>query len=369
MTSHLFTPLQLGPIVVPNRIAIAPMCMYTADDGSATDWHLHHWMNMAMSGAGLFVVEATAVERIGRISHGDMGLYSDANERAARRALEAARAVALPGTKIGVQLAHAGRKASSQRPWEGGGALKADQDPWPTIAPSAIPMGEAWHTPREMDEADFARVRQAFVDAALRAVRVGFDLIELHMAHGYLLHSIQSPISNRRDDRYGGDAAGRRSFPIEVARAVKAALPPHVAVAARITGSDWVEGGLVAEDAVALAGALRDLGLAYACVSSGGVAMGQKIPVGAAYQAHLAEAVKQGTGIVTRAVGMIVTPAQAEALLAEGKADMVAIGRAALDDPRWGIHAADALGAELPAVPQFARARKATWPGQALKQG
>ena len=369
MTPLLFSPLQLGPIAVPNRIAIAPMCQYTADDGSATDWHLQHWMNMAMSGAGLFVVEATAVERHGRISHGDLGLYSDANERAAKRALDAAKAVALPGTKFGVQLAHAGRKASSQRPWEGGGALKAGQDPWQTIAPSAIPMGDNWHTPKEMDEADFARVKQAFVDAAHRAVRAGFELLELHMAHGYLMHSIQSPISNKRNDRYGRDAAGRRSFLVEVAQAVKAAMPQHIAVAARITGSDWVEGGLTSTDGIALAGALRDVGLVYACVSSGGVSMQQKIPVGPGYQVHLAEEIKNGSGIVTRAVGMIVRPDHAEQILQEGKADTVAFARAFLDNPRWGWHAADALGVDLPRPPQYDRARAKLWPGSALKQG
>lgn len=369
MTSHLFSPLQLGPLTAPNRIAVPPMCMYTADDGSATDWHLQHWMNLGMSGAGLVVIEATAVERIGRISHGDMGLYSDANERAAKRALDAAKAVALPGTIFGVQLAHAGRKASSQRPWEGGGALQAGQDPWPTIAPSAVAMGDNWHTPRAMEDADFARVKQAFVDAAHRAVRAGFELLELHMAHGYLMHSIQSPVSNRREDRYGRDAAGRRSFLIEVAQAVKAAVPANIAVAARITGSDWVDGGLTSDDAVALAGALRDLGFAYACVSSGGVSMQQKIPSGAGYQVHLAEAVKKGSGITTRAVGMIVSPAQAEEILREGRADTVAIGRAMLDNPRWGWHAADVFGVDLPRPPQYARAARKLWSGSALKAG
>ena len=192
MTPLLFTPLSLGSVTVPNRIAIAPMCQYSADDGSMTDWHLQHIMRMAMSGCGLVIVEATAVERRGRITHGCVGLYSDANERAAKRVIDAAKAVALPGTKFGVQLAHAGRKASSQRPWEGAAALKAHEDAWPTIGPSAIPFGAGWHTPQAMTDDDIDGVIRHFVDAAQRAVRVGYEVLELHMAHGYLMHSFCS---------------------------------------------------------------------------------------------------------------------------------------------------------------------------------
>ena len=363
-TPLLFQPLHLGALALPNRIAVAPMCQYAADDGSATDWHLQHWMTLAMSGAGLVVVEATGVERRGRITHGCLGLYTDANERAMARALAAARAVALPGTRFGIQIAHAGRKASSQRPWEGARALGPKEDPWQTIGASAIPFSDGYHTPREMTEEDFADVKAAFVAAARRAARLGFDEIELHYAHGYLMHSIQSPLSNRRSDARGGK--GGVAFLHEAAEAVRAAVPASIAVGARITGSDWVEGGLVAADAVALAGALKDIGLAFVCVSSGGNSLAQKIPTGPGYQVHLAEAVKKGTGIGTRAVGMIVTPQQAEEVLQSGAADQIAFGRAFLDDPRWGWHAAQALGVDVPRPPQYERAKPALWAGAAM---
>lgn len=369
MTSLLFTPQALGAVELPNRIVVAPMCQYTADDGSATDWHLQHWMNLGMSGAGLVVLEATAVERRGRITHGDLGLYSDANERAMGRALAAARAVALPGTKWGVQIAHAGRKASVHKPWEGGQALGPNDDPWETIGPSAVPFTETWHTPRAMEEADFARVKQAFLDTAARAVRLGFDVIELHMAHGYLMNEIQSPLSNHRTDRYGGSPAARLTYLHEVAQAVRAAVPAHIAVGARIMGEEWVEGGLTVEDGVALAGALKEVGLAYACVSSGGNSLKQQIPVGPGYQVHLAAEIKRRTGLLTRAVGMIVEPKQAEAILQAGDVDQIALARAFLDDPRWGWHAADVLGVDLKRPPQYDRARAKLWAGAAMLRG
>ncbi len=369
MTARLFTPIALDRVEIPNRITVAPMCQYTADDGSPTDWHIQHWMNLGMSGAGLVIIEATAVERRGRITHGCTGLYSDANERAMARTLAAAKAVALPGTKWGVQLAHAGRKASCQRPWEGGGSLKADQDPWQTIAPSAVPYADGWHTPREMDDADFTRVKQAFIDAAERAERIGFDVVELHMAHGYLMNSIQSPLSNKRSDARGGDAAGRRGFLLEVAEAVRKAVSPKISVGARIMGSEWVDGGMTIDDGVALAGGLKEIGISYACVSSGGNSPHQRIPVGPGYQVHLAAEVKRKTGLTTRAVGMIVAPKQAEEILAAGDADQIALARAMLDNPRWGWHAADVLGVDLPRPPQYDRARAKLWPGAALVRG
>jgi 2,4-dienoyl-CoA reductase-like NADH-dependent reductase (Old Yellow Enzyme family) len=361
--TELFSPLDLGSVRLPNRIAVSPMCQYSANDGCMSDWHLQHLMTMAMSGAGLVVVEATAVERIGRITHGDTGLYTDDNERAMARVLAAARAVALPGTRFGIQLAHAGRKASARRPWEGGTALPPDEDPWQTVAPSPIPLDEGWHTPAELDEAGIERVRRAFAEAALRAVRLGFEVIELHMAHGYLLHAFQSPISNRRSDRWGGDRDGRMAFPLAVARAVREAVPAEVAVGARITGTDWVEGGLQAEDAVALAAALKNVGFTHVCVSSGGVAPRARIPIGPGYQVPFAARVKAETGIVTRSVGLIADPHQAEEIVARGQADFVALARAMLDNPRWGWHAAEALGADCARPPQYERAKPAVWPG------
>jgi 2,4-dienoyl-CoA reductase-like NADH-dependent reductase (Old Yellow Enzyme family) len=311
-------------------------------------------------------VEATAVERIGRITHGDTGLYSDDNERAMARVLVAARAVALPGTRFGIQLAHAGRKASARRPWEGGTALGLDEDPWQTVAASAIPVDEGWHTPAELDEAGIERVRRAFVDAARRAVRLGFEVIELHMAHGYLLHTFQSPVSNRRADRWGGDRDRRMAFPLLVARAVREAVPETVALGARITGSDWVDGGLQVEDAVTFAAALKEIGLTHVCVSSGGVAPKARIPLGPGYQVPFAAKVKAETGMVTRAVGLIADPHQANDIVAHGQADCVALARAILDNPRWGWHAAEALGAEIARPPQYARVAPAVWPGAAL---
>ncbi|MFN3854360.1 MAG: NADH:flavin oxidoreductase/NADH oxidase [Phreatobacter sp.] len=364
--SQLFTPFDIGPVRLPNRIVVAPMCQYSADDGCMNDWHLQHLMTLAMSGAGLVVVEATAVERPGRITHGCVGLYSDANERAAKRVLDAARAVALPGTRFGIQIGHAGRKGSSERPWEGGGPLKDNADPWGTVAASAIPFDEGWHTPRELNAQDKVRIGAAFVAAAERAVRAGFDAIELHMAHGYLLHNVMSPVSNKRTDGFGGSRDNRFAWPLSIAAAVRAAVPAHVAVGARITGQDWTDDGLQVEDAVALASELKGLGLDFVCVSSGGIHPRVRIAVKPGYQVPFAEAVKTGTGIATRAVGMIGTPKQAEEIIASGAADMVALARGFLDNPRWGWHAAEELGAELAFPPQYARVARKVWPGAAL---
>jgi 2,4-dienoyl-CoA reductase-like NADH-dependent reductase (Old Yellow Enzyme family) len=320
-------------------------------------------MTMAMSGAGLVMVEATAVERIGRITHGDTGLYSDENERAMARVLAAARAVALPGTRIGIQLAHAGRKASARRPWEGGTALPPDEDPWQTVAASPIPFGEGWHVPAELDEAGIERIRLAFAAAARRAVRLGFDVIELHLAHGYLCHTFQSPLSNQRTDRWGGDRSGRLSFALALARAVREAVPGEVALGARITGTDWLEGGLQVEDAVALAAGLKAAGFTHVCVSSGGLVPKARIAIGPGYQVPFAARVKAETGITTRAVGLIADPHQANEIIRTGQADFVALARAMLDNPRWGWHAAEALGVEMPRPPQYERAKPAVWPG------
>ena len=375
----LFSPIKLADLDLDNRIVVSPMCQYSADDGSANDWHLGHLGMLANSGAALVVVEATHVERRGRITHGCLGLYSDDNEAALARVLAHCRRV---GTaKLGIQLAHAGRKASSYRPWEGGLGLKADDDPWATIAPSAIAFGNEWSAPRAMSRDDMERVRDAFVASAQRAVRLGFDAIELHMAHGYLLHSFMSPVSNHRSDEYGGSAAARLRFPLEVVRTVRAVVPRSLPLGARITGSDWTEGGLTPDDAVALAKRLKEAGLDFVCVSSGGITAevmrggagldGRfhtvKIPLGPGYQVPFAEKVRREAGIATRAVGLIATAQQAEAILAEGKADMIALARAMLDDPRWGWHAAQSLAAEVKRPPQYARAAPKLWPGAAYR--
>ncbi|MBA3449079.1 MAG: NADH:flavin oxidoreductase/NADH oxidase [Pseudaminobacter sp.] len=355
MSAHLFSPITLGKLEFPNRIAVAPMCQYSADDGSATDWHLQHWMNLAMSGAGMVTVEMTDVERRGRISHGCLGLYSDHNEAAAKRALDAARRVAATGVKFGVQLAHAGRKAANHRPWEGGGALLPGEDPWPIVSASAVAFDEGWQTPQALDEEGIEGIIARFAESAGRAARAGFDFIELHSAHGYLLHQFLSPLSNRRTDKWGGSLENRMRFPLEVARAVASAAP-DLMLGARISVTDWVDGGFAVEDGIAVAKAYRQASVAYICCSSGGNSPLQKIPSGPGYQVHLATAVREGADIATRAVGMIDDPKQANAIVAEGKADMVALARAMIADPRWPWRAAATLGHEFQPAPQLARA-------------
>jgi NADPH2 dehydrogenase len=365
MTSHLFSPIKLAGVELSNRLVISPMCQYSADNGSMTDWHTTHIGMLANSGAGLFIVEATGVEARGRITHGCVGLNSDANEAAMKRVIDHARAI---GTaKFGIQIAHAGRKASAQRPWQGAGPLAAGEEPWETIAPSPIPFGPGWHTPREMTEQDIADVTAAFVAAAKRAVRIGFDTIELHAAHGYLLHEFASAISNQRTDRYGGSLENRLRFPLEVMVAVRAVVPASVALGARLTGSDWLDGGIVPEEAVALAKAFRGAGADYVDVSSGALTVEARNPTTPCYNAPLAAEVKRVSGIATRTVGLIITPEQAEAVIASGQADMVALGRGVLDDPRWGWHAAYALGDEIARVPQYLRVGPKLWPGQTMR--
>ncbi len=342
-----------------NRIAVSPMCQYSGNDGCANDWHLVHLGMLANSGAGLVMVEATHVTRHGRITHGCLGLYSDDNEAALGRVLNSARRAG--NTKWGIQIAHAGRKASAQRPWEGGGALTADADPWQTIAPSALPFGDNWHTPRAMTEADMDSVRDAFVASAKRALRLGFDVIELHMAHGYLMHEFMSPVSNKRTDQYGGSLDNRLRFPLSVVKAVRAAVPKAVVLGARITGNDWRPDGLTEDDSVAIAKALKAEGALYACVSSGGITADTRNPTTAGYNVPLAARIKKDAGIATRAVGLITEPAQAESIIAKGEADQVALGRGFLDDPHWGWHAAKALGAEVARPVQYARAAPKLW--------
>ena len=361
MTSVLFSPLSLGPFTLPNRIAVAPMCQYSADDGSATDWHLQQIMQYAMSGAGLVTLEATGVERRGRITHGCLGIYSDDNEAALGRVLAAARKVAIPGTRFGIQLAHAGRKASTQRPWEGGGPLGPHDDPWPIVAPSALPFGPGYATPAALDEDGMARVRLAFVRAAQRCVRLGFDMLELHSTHGYLLDEFLSPIANVRTDGFGGSRENRMKFPLSVARAVRAVLPAHIVLGARMTGSDWTTGGWSQDDAAVYAQALKDIGVGYLSVSSGGIAPNIAIPATPGYQVPFAAHVKARTGVVTAAAGHIAAADQAEEIVASGKADMVALARAFLDNPHWVWHAADRLGATIKYPLQYQRAAASLW--------
>ena len=355
MPNGLFTPITIGKLALANRIAIAPMCQYSADDGSATDWHLFHWMNLATSGAAMVTIEMTDVERKGRISHGCHGLYTDHNEAAAKRTLDAARRVANPGTAFGVQIGHAGRKGSCRRPWEGGGPLQAGDDPWQTVSASALPIDGAYPVPHALAEEEILDLIGKFAASAQRAQRAGFDFIELHGAHGYLLHQFLSPLSNQRSDRWGGPLENRMRFIVEVARAIRKATP-DMTLGARLSIKDWVDGGLTEDDSVEIARALKGEGLCYLCCSSGGVSPLQKIPVGRGYQVHLATYVRDRVDIPVRAVGMIDIPSLGEEIIREGKADMIAIARPLLADPRWPWRAAVEAGVVLTVAPQYLRA-------------
>ena len=337
------------------------MCQYSAHDGSMTDWHVMHLGTYAVSGAGLFVVEATGVTPEGRITHGCTGLYSDDNEAAMARVVKVYRGITK--NPIGIQIGHAGRKASTHPPFKGGKPLGPDESPWQTVAPSAIPFADGWHVPHELSTGEIRSVVDAFVAAAERAKRIGFDVLELHSAHGYLLQQFLSPLSNQRKDEYGRN---RMRLPLEVTRAVREVWPKERALGARINGSDWAEGGWHIEDAVAYARELKRAGVDFVCVSSGGTVSHQKIPVTPGYQVPFAEQVRKEAGVKTRAVGMIADLAQAEDILASGKADMVAMARAFLDNPRWVWHAAERFGVSLDYPPQYARSRHDAWPGAKL---
>lgn len=359
----LFTPLEIGPVVASNRIAVSPMCMYSADDGVASDFHIQHLMRLAMSGAGVAVMEATGVTPEGRISPACLGLWSDAHEAALARVVAAARRFGLPDTKLGIQLCHAGRKGSTPLPWNRGAALAPEDGAWETVAPSAIAFGEGAPVPRELTGDDIRRLIDAFAAAASRAARAGFDIIELHAAHGYLLHQFHSPISNRREDEWGGDAERRRRFPLAVAEAIRAATPAHMALGARITGTDFLDGGLTVEDASRLARELKAHGFDYVCVSSGNIVAGGRPATGPGFNVERAAQVKREAGLVTRTVGFIAGPEQAEEIVASGAVDQVALARAFLDDPNWGWHAAERLGAPLAPPRQFGRVAPGAWPG------
>ena len=352
----LFEPLSLGALTLANRIVIAPMCQYSAVDGAMTDWHLIHLGQLALSGAGLLTIEATAVLPEGRISYADVGLWDDATEAAMAKVLEGVRRWSkMP---IAIQLAHAGRKASTDLPWHGGGQLAPGHaHGWQTVAPSALPFRDGDNAPSAMTHQDMQDVREAFAAAARRSARLGIDAIQIHAAHGYLLHQFLSPLSNQRDDQYGGSLENRLRFPLEVFDAVRAAFPAERPVSVRVSGTDWVPGGWDIDDTVAFARALEKRGCSVIHVSGGGLHPSQQIPVGPGYQVPLARAVKQAVGIPVVAVGLITDFDHAEAIVATGDADLVAIARGALYDPRWPWHAAAHLGATVIAPPQYLRSQ------------
>jgi 2,4-dienoyl-CoA reductase-like NADH-dependent reductase (Old Yellow Enzyme family) len=354
--SRLFSPLQLGSLTLPNRALIAPMCQYSATDGTAGDWHMIHLGSLALSGAGLLIVEATAVSAEGRITPGDLGLYSDANEAGIERVLHAIRAHAT--MPVAIQLAHAGRKASSRAPWDGGLQIPSTEaGSWQAVAPSALPHAPGEDAPLALDDEGLRRVRDQFVATARRAARLGFDGLELHAAHGYLLHEFLSPLSNRRTDAYGGSLENRMRFVVEVFDAVRAAFPADKPVWVRVSATDWVDGGWDVESTIALAQALEARGCAAIHVSSGGVSPQQKIVLGPGYQVPLATRIKAAVGVPVIAVGLITEAEQAEAIIADGAADAVALARAMLYDPRWPWHAAATLGAKVRAPKQYWRSQ------------
>lgn len=354
MSPRLFTPLAVGDLRLSNRIVIAPMCQYSAEDGCTTDWHLIHLGQLAQSGAAVLTIEATAVLPEGRISYADIGLWDDRTETALARTLDGVRRWS--DMPVAIQLAHAGRKASTDLPWLGGRQIAPDHpNGWQTVAPGAAAFQTGETPPHALDRAGLEQVRTAFADAATRAGRLGLDAVQIHAAHGYLLHEFLSPLSNRRDDAYGGSLENRMRFPLEVFEAVRAAFPADRPVSVRVSGTDWVEGGWDIAQTIAFAKALEARGCAAIHVSSGGLDPRQQIPVGPNYQVPLARAVKQAVGIPVVAVGLITGYDQAEAIVATGDADLVALGRTVLYDPRWPWHAAAHLGASVKAAPQYLR--------------
>jgi len=353
MPPALFNPIRLRELELANRIVVSPMCQYSAEDGTATDWHLIHLNTLALSGAAMVFVEATAVEAVGRITPGCLGLYSDANERALVPVLSAVRRYS--HAAMGIQLGHAGRKASSRAPWDGGTLILPQDGGWQTVAPSAIAHGGDEPPPHALGKDEIARIVERFAESARRAERLGFDAVELHGAHGYLMHEFLSPLANRRDDEYGGSLENRMRFALEVFGAVRAVWPARKPLGVRLSCSDWVEGGWDIEQSVVLARELKARGCDWIDCSGGGVSSKQKIPLAPGYQVPFAERIRHQTGIPTIAIGLITDPQQAEEIVASGKADMVALARGMLYDPRWGWHAAAALGGTVQAPKQYWR--------------
>jgi len=353
--SALFAPLQLREVTLRNRIAVSPMCQYSAQGGVPSEWHLVHLGSRAVGGAGLVIAEASAVAPEGRISPGDTGLWTDEQAEAWARV---AHFVAEQGAVPGIQLAHAGRKASTDTPWSGGRPVAQGAGGWRPVAPSPLAFADGYPLPRELAADEIEAVVGAFRDAARRAEHAGFQLVEIHMAHGYLLHQFLSPLTNRRSDAYGGSLENRMRLPLEVTRAVRDAFPVERPVFARISATDWVEGGWDLEQSVALARELGENGVDLVDCSSGGAVPDAKVPLGPGYQVPFAAAIRERAGIATGAVGLITEPAQAEAIVAAGQADIVLFAREMLRDPYWPLHAARTLGVELSWPVQYLRARR-----------
>lgn len=345
MSNMLFSPFKLRELDLNNRIVVSPMCQYQAEDGNVNDWHLMHYGSLCMGAAGLVLTEMTDVSPEGRISYQCAGMYNEANEAAWKRVVDFCKKFGV--AKFGIQLAHSGRKGSTLPPAKDGLPLTAEQGAWETIAPSALPFANTWHTPREATKADIAKIKADFVAAAGRSERAGFDLIELHCGHGYLLNQFLSPITNKRTDEYGGSLENRMRLVLEIFDAVRAKWPQNKPMGARISATDWVEGeGFTPDEAVVLAKALKERGIDYVDISGGGLDARQKPPFAEAYQAEMAAKVRREADIPTMTVGLIADPKVANELIASGTVDFVKIGRAALYNPRWAWHAAQELGVE-----------------------
>jgi 2,4-dienoyl-CoA reductase-like NADH-dependent reductase (Old Yellow Enzyme family) len=353
MDAHLFTPLAVRGVTLRNRIAVSPMCQYSSQDGFANDWHLVHLGSRAIGGAGLVTMEATAVEARGRISPGDQGIWKDEHVEFLSRI---AAFLKLHGAIAGIQLAHAGRKASTRRPWEGGSVIPESEGGWQTVAPSAVPFRPGDPPPAALSQSEIGEVVKSFAEAAKRALAAGFQLIELHGAHGYLMHEFFSPLSNLRTDEYGDSLENRIRFGLETIAAVRAVWPEELPLLLRISATDWVEGGWDIEDSVELARRVKPLGVDLIDCSSGGSSPAQKIPVAPGYQVPFAERIRREVGIPTGAVGMITEAGQADEIVRSGQADLVLLAREFLRDPYFPLHAARELGVKLDPPVQYQRA-------------
>ena len=360
--SKLFTPLTMNGLTLPNRIVIPPMDQYSAVDGLATEWHSMHYGHLAVSGAGLLILEATAVEAAGRISPSDLGLWNDEQEMAHRKMLNFIRKNSrMP---IGIQLGHAGRKASVARPWDGKGALLPEEGGWIVHAPSAVEYDANSPTPIALTPDDLPPIIKAFADAATRAHQAGYDLIELHAAHGYLLHQFLSPLTNFRSDGYGGGLEERMRFPLEVFKAIRAVVPTSIPIGIRVSASDFTEGGWTVEDCIIFAKVLEGHGCSFIHVSGGGLSPDQKITLAPGYQVSMAARIKAATKMPTIAVGLVTEPELAASIVETDQSDMVAIGRAMLFNPRWPWHAAAKLGISIKNAPrQYLRCEPRTAKG------
>lgn len=351
---HLFEPLTIRDITLRNRIGMSPMCQYSYQDGFSDDWQLVHLGARATGGAGLVMAEATAVEARGRITPHDAGIWSDAHIEPLARI---AHFVKQQGAVPGIQIAHAGRKASVERPWDGGRPIPLeDARAWPVVGPSDIPFDDGYQVPHALNQQEIHQIQAAFADAAQRALTAGFEWFEIHAAHGYLIHSFYSPLSNHRSDLYGGSFENRIRFLLETVQAVRTVWPERLPLAVRISGTDWVEGGWTIENSTDLAIRLKTEGVDLVDCSSSGNAPHVKVPVGAGYQVPISEAVRRGSGIMAAAVGMITSPAQADECIRNGRADMVLLGREMLRDPNWAIHAAQVLKQPVTVPSQYLRA-------------